>query len=159
MCVSYLRLHCSIARLCVAMSARSRSRSARPSAVSVRGDASDSSVTFWTRLKQFADVWVDGDGHSLLKTSAVMEDVCEFIPELAQKVAALETTDDLVSRKGIDSLRLHVAIHAALQEELRSNACVVGSSIELGDWKCIGRGFRAREIRTLLTSCFDMLNA
>jgi hypothetical protein len=141
------------------MTARLRSRSPRPSAVSVRGDASESSVKLWVRLKQFADVWADGDGHSLLKTSAVMKDACKFIPELADNVAALETTDDLVSRTGIDSLRLHVAIHAALKEELRSNARVVGSSIELGDWTCIGRGFRAREIQRLLTSCFDMLNA
>ena len=125
----------------------------------MRGDASDSSVMLWARLKQFADVWADGDGHSLLDTSMVMKDACNFIPELAQKVAALETTVDSVSRKGIHSLELHVAIHAALKEELRSNACVVGSSIELGDWTCIGRGFRAREIQKLLTSCFDMLNA
>ena len=140
------------------MTARLRSRSPPPSAVSVRGDALDSSVKLWARLKQFADVWADGDGHSLLKTSAVMKDACKFIPELAHKVAALETTDDLVSGTGIDSLRLHVVIHAALKEELRSNARVLGS-IELGDWTCIGRGFRAREIQRLLTSCFDMLNA
>ena len=145
--------------MCVAMTVRLRSRSPRQSAVSVPGDASESSVKLWARLKQFADVWADGDGHSLLKTSAVMEDARKFIPELADNIAALETTDNLISRTGTDSLQLHVAIHAALKEELRTNARVVGSSIQLGDCTCIGRGFRARQIHRLLACCFDMLNA
>jgi hypothetical protein len=145
--------------MCVAMSVRLRSRSPRQSAVSVPGAASESSVTLWVRLKQFADVWADGDGHSLLETSAVLKDARKFIPELADNIAALEATDSLISRTGIDSLQLHVAIHAALKEELRSNAHVVGSSIQLGDWTCIGRGFRARQIHRLLACCFDMLNA
>ena len=120
-------------------------------------------MKLWARLKQFADVWADGDGHSLLKPSAVMNDVRKFIPELAGAIAALERTDHdcfgCEGISGIDSLQLHGAIHSALKEELRSNAPVVGSSIELGHWTCIGRGFRAREIQGLLAKCFDTLNA
>ena len=138
------------------MTSRSRSRSPRR-------ESSESPVELWARLKQFADVWVDGNGHSLLEPSAVMRDARKFIPELVGAIAALERTDHGCSGcdgvSGIDSLELHGVIHSALKEELRSNVLLVGSSIELGDWTCIGRGFRARQIQGLLATCFDTLNA
>jgi hypothetical protein len=61
--------------MCVAMTAWSLTRPPRLSAVSVQRHASD------------------GDGYSLLKSSAVMKDAVKFIPELAVAIAALEIND------------------------------------------------------------------
>ena len=147
---------------------RSRSRSRG------RSRGGDSQEVFWKRLRRFFVVCVDGDGHSVLKTDFLLDCARSHVPELESDLSSLEREHAIPGGndddddgggyrqrvvKGIDSLELHVFVHTCMCHELVRDATLCKTGIELGELTCLGRGFRAREVVTKLTECFELLEA
>ena len=146
------------------MASRSRSASPRRPCALPASVESHSQQAFWVRLEKFADSRIDGDGHTILDPSSVLVDVRAKVPELEFVMSSLKEdvgSVDVTKRLhvGIASVRLHEAVHSSLVKELKTNPALRESGVQLAEFRCLGRGFRAREIERLLRECFVALHS
>ena len=125
------------------------------------------SLALLRRLQEFSKRWVDGDGHSIYTASAVLASCRDMLPEIHD---ALLTQEHIYSnempgiflksdkeRACISALAVHEIVHAFVQNELADGGHFEASGVTLAMSTKLGKGFRARNIESLLRDCFKQL--